>query len=115
MQAGAGELYARLLCEFEPAAALPFLQAHDAYQVEEVLPHTQRFGVEDAQVSIPSVSCWGLQASGVLLRVKKDGRGLRVIIYLDTEWRRALPHTQRFGVEDALAGIASFHPSVYRI
>ena len=24
---GAGELYARLLCEFEPAAVLPFLQA----------------------------------------------------------------------------------------
>ncbi len=49
VQAGAGELYARLLCEFEPAAALPYLQAHDAYRVEAVLPYTQRFGVDDAQ------------------------------------------------------------------
>jgi len=49
VHAGAGELYARLLCEFEPAAVLPFLQAHAAYRVELVLPHTQRFGVDDAQ------------------------------------------------------------------
>ncbi len=27
LQAGAGELFARLLCQFEPAAVLPFLQA----------------------------------------------------------------------------------------
>ena len=49
-QAGVGELYVRLLCQFEPAAALPFLQSHDAYRVEEVLPVTERFGVADAQV-----------------------------------------------------------------
>lgn len=54
-QAGVGELYVRLLCQFEPAAALPFLQSHDAYRVEEVLPVTERFGVADAQVR------WDLQ------------------------------------------------------
>ena len=49
-QAGVGELYVRLLCQFEPAAVLPFLQSHDAYRVEEVLPYTERFAVADAQV-----------------------------------------------------------------
>lgn len=57
MQSGAGELYVRLLCEFEPAAVLPFLQAHDAYRVEKVLPYTQQYGVDDAQVILFSVSC----------------------------------------------------------
>ncbi len=28
------ELYIRLLCQFNPAAVLPFLQGHDAYRVE---------------------------------------------------------------------------------
>ena len=49
-QHGVGELYVRLLCQFEPGAVLPFLQSHDAYRVEEVLPYTERFGVADAQV-----------------------------------------------------------------
>ena len=49
-QNGVGELYVRLLCQFEPDAVLPFLQSHDAYRVEEVLPYTERFGVADAQV-----------------------------------------------------------------
>jgi hypothetical protein len=55
VQSGAGELYVRLLCEFEPAAVLSFLQAHDAYRVEEVLPYTQCYGVDDAQVSNPPI------------------------------------------------------------
>ena len=49
-QHGVGELYVRLLCQFEPGSVLPFLQSHDAYRVEEVLPYTERFGVADAQV-----------------------------------------------------------------
>lgn len=49
-QAGVGELFVRLLCQFEPGAVLPFLQAHNTYRVEEVLPYTERFGVADAQV-----------------------------------------------------------------
>ena len=49
-QNGVGELYVRLLCQFEPDMVLPFLQSHDAYRVEEVLPYTERFGVADAQV-----------------------------------------------------------------
>lgn len=49
-QQGVGERYVRLLCQFEPGAVLPFLQSHDAYRVEEVLPYTERFGVADAQV-----------------------------------------------------------------
>ena len=55
-QAGVGELYVRLLCQCEPGAVLPFLQAHDAYRVEEVLLYTERFGVADAQVR-PSLRC----------------------------------------------------------
>ena len=58
---GVGELYVRLLCQFEPGAVLPFLQSHDAYRVEEVLPYTERFGVADAQVTssawLPSQDC----------------------------------------------------------
>ena len=44
----------RLLCQFERAAVLPFLQSHDAYRVEEVLPYTERFAVADAQVRTAS-------------------------------------------------------------
>ena len=29
---GSCELYVRLLCQFEPAAVLPFLQSHDSYR-----------------------------------------------------------------------------------
>ncbi|KAK9840784.1 hypothetical protein WJX81_004448 [Elliptochloris bilobata] len=47
--AGGAELYAGLLCRFEPASVLPFLQAHDAYRVEAVLPATERYGVTDAR------------------------------------------------------------------
>ena len=60
-QHGVGELYVRLLCQFEPGAVLPFLQSHDAYRVEEVLPYTERFGVADAQVTssawLPGQDC----------------------------------------------------------
>jgi hypothetical protein len=37
-----GELYVHLLCRFEAREALPFLQSHDNYRVEVVLPFTQK-------------------------------------------------------------------------
>eukprot|EP00884_Botryococcus_braunii_P022622 jgi/Botrbrau1/9043/Bobra.0376s0020.2 len=44
-----GELYLKLLCRFKAAEALPFLQSHDNYRVEEVLSFTQQYKVRDAE------------------------------------------------------------------
>ena len=50
-EAGLGEMYAELLCKFDPGALLAFLQGADAYRVEAVLPHAQAAGIADAQAS----------------------------------------------------------------
>ncbi|KAL0030409.1 hypothetical protein WJX79_001821 [Trebouxia sp. C0005] len=42
------EQFVGLLCQFEPAAVLPFLQSHDSYRVEACLPSCQRYEVNDA-------------------------------------------------------------------
>ncbi|KAL0048183.1 hypothetical protein WJX82_009442 [Trebouxia sp. C0006] len=42
------EQFVGLLCQFEAAAVLPFLQSHDSYRVEACLPSCQRYKVNDA-------------------------------------------------------------------
>ncbi len=43
------EQYIALLCRYQPDAVLPYIQAHDAYRVEIVLPTCQQYNVLDAQ------------------------------------------------------------------
>ena len=72
-QSGIGQLYVRLLCEFEPAFVLPFLQSHDAYRVEEVLPFTERYNVADAQVpGVFSHPCFSIGATLISICVHGD-------------------------------------------
>jgi Region in Clathrin and VPS len=45
---GVSSLYVRLLCRFQPSDVLPFLQAHDTYNVDECLKHCIDHGAREA-------------------------------------------------------------------
>jgi len=45
---GVSSLYVRLLCRFQPNDVLPFLQAHDTYNVDECLKHCIDHGAREA-------------------------------------------------------------------
>ena len=45
---GVSSLYVRLLCRFQPASVLPFLQSHDAYDVDACLRHCIDHGARAA-------------------------------------------------------------------
>lgn len=43
------DLYIQLLCRFEPQSVLPFLQAHEHYDVRAAIKHCRAYGVADAE------------------------------------------------------------------
>ena len=54
-EAQASELYVRLLCQFEPAAVLPFLQNHEAYRVQARMHERSDILTGCTEVSQPSI------------------------------------------------------------
>ncbi|DBA69468.1 TPA: hypothetical protein ACH3X2_012810 [Trebouxia sp. C0005] len=72
------EQFVGLLCQFEPAAVLPFLQSHDSYRVEACLPSCQRYEVNDAHAYL--LERLGDIAAAIKLYVRDIERGNSALI-----------------------------------